>query len=142
MSYAHRQDLDWLVSDFADRIARVAHAAVISADGVPLALSAGIPDFFAEQLAAVTSGLASMMKGAAQVFEAGAPTQSLVEMEGGLMIVKVIGDGSSLCVLAAADCDTELVSYEMSLLLDAVGDVLSPARRGGRSEHSRPVTRP
>ena len=35
-------------------------------------------------------------------------------------------------MLAAPDCDTELVSYEMSLLVEAVGEVLSPALRGGR----------
>jgi predicted regulator of Ras-like GTPase activity (Roadblock/LC7/MglB family) len=131
LSYVYRQDLNWLVSDFALRVADVAHAAVVSADGVPLALSEDIPQSFAEQLAAITSGLASLMQGAARIFEAGVPTQALVEMEGGLMVVKSISDGSSLCVLAAPDCDTELVSYEMSLLVEAVGEVLSPALRGG-----------
>lgn len=130
MSYVYRQDLNWLVSDFTGRVADVAHAAVVSADGVPLALSDAIPEYFAEQLAAITSGLASLMQGAARIFEAGLPTQALVEMEGGLMVIKAISDGSSLCVLAAPDCDTELVSYEMSLLVEAVGEVLSPALRG------------
>jgi uncharacterized protein len=130
LSYVYRQDLNWLVADFALRVSDVAHAAVVSADGVPLALSEDIPESFAEQLAAITSGLASLMQGAARIFEAGLPTQALVEMEGGLMIVKSISDGSSLCVLAAPDCDTELVSYEMSLLVEAVGEVLSPALRG------------
>lgn len=132
MSYIYRQDLNWLISDFTARVADVAHAAVVSADGVPLALSEGIPDFFAEQLAAITSGLASLMQGAARIFEAGLPTQALVEMAGGLMIIKSVSDGSSLAVLAAPDCDTELVSYEMSLLVEAVGEVLSPALRGGQ----------
>jgi predicted regulator of Ras-like GTPase activity (Roadblock/LC7/MglB family) len=127
----YRQDLNWLISDFTTRVADVAHAAVVSADGVPLALSEGIPELFAEQLAAITSGLASLMQGAARIFEAGLPTQALVEMAGGLMIVKSVSDGSSLAVLAAPDCDTELVSYEMSLLVEAVGEVLSPALRGG-----------
>ena len=131
MSYVYRQDLNWLVSDFTGRVADVAHAAVVSADGVPLALSDAIPEYFAEQLAAITSGLASLMQGAARIFEAGMPTQALVEMEGGLMVIKAISDGSSLCVLAAPDCDTELVSYEMSVLVEAVGEVLSPALRGG-----------
>ena len=130
MSYAYRQDLNWLVTDFTSRVANVAHAAVISADGVPLALSEGIPAGFANQFAAITSGLASLMQGAARIFEAGLPTQALIEMEGGLMIIKIISDGSSLCVLASPDCDTELVSYEMSLLVEAVGEVLSPALRG------------
>jgi uncharacterized protein len=131
LSYAYRQDLNWLIADFAARVADVAHAAVVSADGVPLAMSDEIPEVFAEQLAAITSGLSSLMQGAARIFEAGTPTQALVEMEGGLMLVKAISDGSSLCVLASPDCDTDLVSYEMSLLVEAVGEVLSPALRGG-----------
>ncbi len=132
MSYVYRQDLNWLVSDFAMRVADVAHAAVVSADGVPLALSEDIPAEYSEQLAAITSGLSSLMQGAARIFEAGFPTQALVEMQGGLMLVKSISDGSSLAVLAAPDCDTDLVSYEMSLLVEAVGEVLTPAIRGGQ----------
>jgi hypothetical protein len=126
------QDLSWLVSDFNARVPDAAHAAVVSADGVALAMSDGIPGYLAEQLSAITAGLASLMAGAARIFEAGLPNQALVEMEGGLMIVKAISDGSSLCVLAAPDCDIELVSYEMSLLVEAAGEVLSPALRGGR----------
>ena len=130
MSTGYRQDLNWLVSDFAGRVADVAHAAVVSADGVPLAMSEQIPGEYSEQLAAITSGLASLMQGAARIFEAGAPTQALVEMESGLMLLKAISDGSCLCVLAAPECDTDLVSYEMSLLVEAAGEVLSPALRG------------
>jgi predicted regulator of Ras-like GTPase activity (Roadblock/LC7/MglB family) len=129
LSYAYRQDLNWLVTDFTARVADVAHAVVVSADGVPLALSEYIPHQFAEQLAAITSGLTSLMAGAARIFEAGQPAQALVEMERGLMFVMAISDGSSLAVLAAADCDTDLVAYEMSLLVEAVGDVLTPAAR-------------
>ncbi|HEY6495482.1 MAG TPA: roadblock/LC7 domain-containing protein, partial [Trebonia sp.] len=131
MSYAYREDLNWLVNDFTARVPDAAHAAVISADGVPMSLSEGIPEYFAEKLAAITSGLSSLMAGAARIFEAGLPTQALVEMQGGLMIIKAISDGSSLCVLASPDGDTELIAYEMSLLVEAAGEVLSPALRGG-----------
>lgn len=132
MSYTYRQDLNWLVSDFTARVADVAHAAVVSADGVPLAMSDEIPELFVEQLAAITSGLASLMEGAARIFDAGAPTQALVEMESGLMLLKAISDGSSLCVLASTQCDTDLVSYEMARLVEADGEVLSPALRGSQ----------
>ena len=132
MSYAYRQDLNWLVTDFTSRVANVAHAAVISADGVPLALSEGIPGGFANQFAAITSGLASLMQGAARIFEAGLPLQALVEMDGGLMLVKAISDGSSLAVLTAPECDTRQVSYEMTLLVEAVGELLTPAARSER----------
>ena len=69
------------------------------------------------------------MEGAARIFQAGLPDRALVEMEAGLMLVKAISDGSSLAVLAARECDTELVSYEMTLLVEAVGEVLTPAGR-------------
>jgi hypothetical protein len=131
MSHAYRHDLNWLISDFTARVADVAHTAVVSADGVPLAVSEDIPDYFAEQLAAITSGLASLMAGAARIFEAGVPVQALCEMEGGLMIIKAVSDGSSLCVLAGPECDTDIVSYEISRLVEAVSEVLSPALRGG-----------
>jgi uncharacterized protein len=129
LSYVHRQDLDWLITDFTARVADVAHAVVVSADGVPLAVSEGIPPFFAEQLAAITAGLVSLMQGAARIFAAGQPTQALVEMEGGLLLVKAISDGSSLAILASPDCDTDLVAYEMTRMVEAVGEVLAPAVR-------------
>jgi uncharacterized protein len=49
LSYAYRPDLNWLVSDFTARVPDAAHAAVVSADGVPLALSEEIQEYFAEQ---------------------------------------------------------------------------------------------
>jgi len=129
LSYVHRQDLDWLITDFTARVADVAHAVVVSADGVPLAVSERIPPLFAEQLAAITAGLVSLMQGAARIFAAGQPTQALVEMEGGLLLVKAISDGSSLAILASPDCDTDLVAYEMTRMVEAVGEVLAPAVR-------------
>jgi uncharacterized protein len=132
VSNAYRRDLDWLVTDFATRVQDVAHAVVVSADGVLLARSEHVPHGFAEQLAAIICGLASLMQGAARIFDAGPPTQGLVDMEGGLMLVKVISDGSSLAVLAAPECDMDLVSYEMTLLVEAVGEALTPAVRTQR----------
>ncbi len=56
----------------------MAHAIVVSADGLPLAYSDGFPKDRADQLAAVTSGLASLTQGAARVFDGGPlPRRSL-----------------------------------------------------------------
>jgi predicted regulator of Ras-like GTPase activity (Roadblock/LC7/MglB family) len=129
LTQPYRQDLNWLVTEFTTRVEDVAHAIVVSADGVPLALSAGIPSIAVEQFSAITSGLTSLMQGAAQIFEAGPPTQALVEMDRGLMFVKSISDGSSLAVLTAPEADTRQVSYEMTLLVEAVGELLTPAVR-------------
>jgi uncharacterized protein len=128
-SYAYRQNLNWLVADFTTRVAGVMHAIVVSADGVPLGVSEYIPEGFAGQFAAITCGLYSLIQGAARIFEAGQPGHALVEMETGLMIVMAISDGASLAVLASLDCDTDIVSFEMTQLVEAVGHYLTPALR-------------
>ncbi len=124
-----RPSLDWLVTDFTERVADVAHAVVVSSDGVPVAVSDAIPSDRAEQLCAITSGLTGLTDGAARMFDGGTVIQSLIEMEGGLMVVKAVSGGCSLAVLAAPECDMDLVAYEMTLLVEAVGDTLTPAAR-------------
>ncbi len=126
-------DLNWLITDFAGRVPAVAHAIVVSADGLPLAFSDGFPKDRADQLAAVTSGLTSLTHGAARVFEGGPVTQTIVEMRRGVLLVMAISDGSSLAVLASDDCDMGLVAYEMALLVDRAGHALTPEPRGALS---------
>jgi predicted regulator of Ras-like GTPase activity (Roadblock/LC7/MglB family) len=145
LSQPYRQDLNWLVTEFTTRVEDIAHAMVVSADGVPLAVSASVPEDILQQFAAIVSGLASLMQGAARMFEGGLPNQALVEMNDGLMFVKTISDGSSLAVLAAPECDTRQVSFEMRRLVGAVGELLTPALRAemsarrGPSPASRPA---
>ena len=131
------QDLNWLITNFVERVPAVAHAIVVSADGLPLAFSAGFPEDRADQLAAVTSGLTSLTQGAARVFEAGSVIQTVVEMEAGLLLVMAISNGSSLAVLAASDCDMGLVAYEMTLLVERVGRALTPGPRDGLPRERR-----
>ena len=131
------QDLNWLITNFVERVPAVAHAIVVSADGLALAFSAGFPEDRADQLAAVTSGLTSLTQGAARVFEAGSVIQTVVEMEGGLLLVMAISNGSSLAVLAASDCDMGLVAYEMTLLVERVGRALTPGPRDGQPRERR-----
>src|SRR3981081_4747615 len=68
------QDLNWLITNFVERVPSVAHAIVGSSDGLPLAYSNGFPADRVDQLAAVTSGLTSLTTGAARVFEGGPVT--------------------------------------------------------------------
>ena len=124
------QDLNWLITAFADRVPSVAHALVVSADGLPLAFSQGLPPDRVDQLAAVTSGLSSLVEGASRIFEGGPVSQTVVEMRHGLLIVMAVTGGSTLAVLAGADCDMGLVAYEMALLVERVGRALTPDMRG------------
>jgi len=125
------QDLSWLIDRFADRVPEVAHAIVVSADGLPLAMSAGFPPQRAEQLAAVTSGLASLAQGASKIFAGENVLRTVVEMEFGVLLVTAVSSGASLAVLAGPDCALGVVAYEMGLLAERAGQMLNPAARAG-----------
>ena len=129
MREPNRQNLSWLVTNFVERVPKVAHAVVVSSDGLPLAFSDGFPPERADQLSAIASGLTSLTAGAAQIFDAGGVSQTVVEMERGLLFVMAIRNGSVFAVLASPDCDLGLVAYEMTLLVERVGRVLTPALR-------------
>lgn len=119
----------WLVTNFAERVPGVAHAVVVSSDGLLLTASARLPRDRADQLAAVASGIISLTQGAARCFEAGGVVQTVVEMERGIVLLMSIGDGSCLAVLASPTCDIGLIGYEMTLLVDRVGQLLTPELR-------------
>jgi hypothetical protein len=119
----------WLLTSFVERVAGVSYAVVVSSDGLLLTSSAGLPRDRADQLAAVASGMSSLTRGAARVFGAGAVLQTIVEMEGGCMLLMAIADGSCLAVLAAPDCDMGLIAYEMTLLVERAGELLTPELR-------------
>ena len=123
------RDLSWLLTNFVERVPAVAHAIVVSTDGLSLACSQDFPADRADQLSAITAGLTSLTQGASRMFEGGAVTQTVVEMQRGLLIVVSIGDGSTLAVLAARDCDMGLVAYEMTMLADRAGRALTPKMR-------------
>jgi hypothetical protein len=122
-------DIAWLVDGFTQRVPGVAHAAVVSADGLLMASSSGLPRDRADQLSAVASGLGALSNGAAVCFSAGAVVQQVVEMQGGFLLLMTISDGSWLAVLASPTSDIGLVGYEMTLLVERVGEHLSPALR-------------
>jgi predicted regulator of Ras-like GTPase activity (Roadblock/LC7/MglB family) len=126
---AGMQDLSWLVTDFTDRVPDIAHAVVVSTDGVALAVSEGIPPDRMAHLSAVTAGLVSLAQGTARMFDGGAVVQTLVAMEYGTLLMISISDGSSLAVLAAACADLDQVAYEMTILAEQAGAVLTPGIR-------------
>jgi hypothetical protein len=126
---ADESELDWLLDDFVDRVPGASSAAVVTADGLVLCVSAEIPGDSADQLAAITSGLASLTDGAAQFFSAGGVRQLIVEMDDGFLFVARVSDGSVLALMCESSCDIGLVGYEMSLLIGRIGNVLTPELR-------------
>lgn len=127
---ATEPSLGWLVSAFTKEVPGVAHAVLVSADGLLVASSEGLPRDRADQMSALTAGLTSLTVGAAELFTAGRVVQSVIEMEHGFLLLMSVGDGSHLAVIAAAGCDIGLVGYEMTLLVDRVGRMVDTPVRG------------
>jgi predicted regulator of Ras-like GTPase activity (Roadblock/LC7/MglB family) len=123
------RNLDWVVSKFVDEVPSAAHAILVSADGLLMAASQSIPYERAEQVAAVSSGLASLAVGAARLFDGGAVLQTVVEMQHGYLLLMSVGDGSHLAVLTEDSADIGQVGYEMALLVDRVGRMIQAQAR-------------
>jgi predicted regulator of Ras-like GTPase activity (Roadblock/LC7/MglB family) len=132
---ADDNELNGLITSFINRIPGALGAVVCTSDGLLLALSDRIARDGADQMAAVTSALTSLTAGAAQCFGSGEVNQVIVDMEGGFLFVTSISDGSSLAVLCDPMCDIGLIGYEMSMLVERIGQLLTPDLRA-RLQHA------
>ncbi|MEM8905201.1 MAG: roadblock/LC7 domain-containing protein [Actinomycetota bacterium] len=120
------RQFDWLMSNFVTKTAGVLEAVGVSSDGLLIAVSKGLERSAAEQLAAIVSGLVSLGHGASRCFGMERLEQVVVEMDRGFLFVASISDGSTLGVLARRDADIGLVGYEMTLLVERAGAMLTP----------------
>ncbi|ATL25552.1 roadblock/LC7 domain-containing protein [Streptomyces formicae] len=121
--------LGWLLDDLTQRMEHVRHALVLSNDGLVTAASSDLKREDADHLAAVASGLHSLAKGSGRQFNAGNVRQTMIEFDDAVLFVTAAGDGSCLCVLSSAEADIGQVAYEMTLLVNRVGEHLGVGAR-------------
>ncbi len=122
-------NVNFLVNSFVDKVPGVSDAVVVSSDGLPIAASANLDRDGVDRFAAVSSGLIGLAYGAAGRFGGGAVTEVIVEMQNSFLFVTGISDGSLLATLAEASCDVAQVAYEMAVLVEQTGAVLTPELR-------------
>jgi len=122
---AGNQGMGRLLDDLAERVDHVRHALVLSDDGLVAGASTGMRREDAEHLAAVASGLHSLAKGSGRHFGAGRVRQTMIEFDDAVLFVTAAGAGSCLCVLSGVDADMGRVAYEMTLLVNRVGEYLT-----------------
>lgn len=122
-------NVNWLVNSFVERVPGVTEAVVVSSDGLPIAASNGLDRDSVDRFSAVSSGLIGLAYGAAGRFGGGAVTEVIVEMENAFLFVTGISDGSLLATMAQAGADVGLVAYEMAVLVEKTGAVLTPELR-------------
>lgn len=107
----------------------MAHIVVISSDGLLLTASDGLTDERAEKLSTIAAGAISLIHAAASSMDTGDVRSTVIQMEHGNMLMMSIRDGSCLVALAAPDCEIGQIAYEMSVLVDQAGEMLTPELR-------------
>ena len=120
------RDLNWLLANFVERTPGVDEAVAVSSDGFLLATSNPVVDDGIEQFAAIISGLNSLTKGAAALYDYQHVRQVIVEMDLGYLFVMAVDSGSTVGVLADERSDVGSVGYEMTLMIDRIGSLLTP----------------
>jgi predicted regulator of Ras-like GTPase activity (Roadblock/LC7/MglB family) len=121
------QTFNWLLANFVRRTDGVRDAVAVSSDGLLIAVSEGLSRTDADHLAAVVSGLSSLARSASKRYQFDGVKLIMIEMGRGFLLVSAIRDGSCLGVLADSSGELGLVGYEMAVLAERAGDLLTPA---------------
>lgn len=123
----YERSLSMLLASLVARTPGLSHAVLVSVDGMPLAMSAGLPRERALQLASIGSGLLSMGDGAGQAMDIGTANQAMVEMAEGLLLAAPVGPQICLSLLAVSQCSREQLGYEIGHFAAQVRPLLDEA---------------
>ncbi|MFW5418580.1 roadblock/LC7 domain-containing protein [Nocardiopsis sp. CNT-189] len=123
------RDFAWLVKDFAASTPGVAHALLVSSDGLPLIVSEGLHPDTADSLSAMTSGLLSLGRSIAEHVDEPGCDQIMLKFPAGHFLFMGIGGLAGLAVLVREGAALGAVAHEMTRLVESVGHVLTPRLR-------------
>lgn len=123
---AEAQNFNWLVTRFTQQTAGAIASIAVSADGLLIAMSTGLPRENADRLAAISSALLGLANGISDNHPMGHPDKIIVELEHGYMLVCTIAIGCSLGVLADKDAGLGSIAYEMALFANRASGALTP----------------
>jgi predicted regulator of Ras-like GTPase activity (Roadblock/LC7/MglB family) len=122
-------DLGWLLTSFAQRVPTIEAALAVSVDGLAIAASAHVKTDQADHLAAITSGLASLTIGAANLLSTGRVKQTVVDMDGGVLLIMAVAKHAFVVVQTKPGADLGQVGFETALLAQRVATALEPTAR-------------
>jgi uncharacterized protein len=121
------REFSWMLANFVDQTAGVQGAVAVSSDGLLMSMSSTLTREAAEPVAAIISGLTSLGQGAAAALGYNGLERIIIAMGGGFLLVASVSDGSCVGVVAKAGCDIGAVGYQMTLLVERAGHILTPA---------------
>ena len=110
----YSSNLNSLLAGMLARTPGAVHAVLATVDGVQVAVSAGLPQERADQLATIGAGLLSIADGAGLMMNTGTPRHVIVEMHGGLMLAAPVAPRVVLSLLAKCDADREKLGFELA----------------------------
>ena len=117
---------NFLLNNFVRGTSGVSSAVAVSSDGLLMARSETLDDAGADQVAAIISGFVSLGQGAARCFAFDRLSQVIVAMRGGYLFVSSMSNAGCLGVVATPQCDIGNVGYQMALLVERAGQMLTP----------------
>jgi predicted regulator of Ras-like GTPase activity (Roadblock/LC7/MglB family) len=120
------REFSWLLRSFVEQTAGVDGAVAVSTHGLLMAMSSTLTREDAEPVAAIISGLVSLGRGAAGHLGFEGLERMVVGMRRGVRLVASVSDGSAMGVIARAGCDIGAVGYQMTLLVERAGSLLTP----------------
>jgi predicted regulator of Ras-like GTPase activity (Roadblock/LC7/MglB family) len=120
-------EFNWMLANFVKGTDGVRDAVAVSSDGLLIATSDGLDRTGADHLAAIVSSLASLGRSASKRYDFDGLKLIMIEMGRGFLLVSAISGGSCLGALADSGCDVGLIGYEIALLADRFGVLLTPA---------------
>ena len=120
------QNFNWLLANFVRSTDGVRDAVAVSSDGLLIACSDGLDRDSADRLSALVSGLASLSRSASKYYDFDGLRLIMIEMRRGFLLVSMIADGSCIAVLAREGCDIGLIGYEIAVLAERAGSLLTP----------------
>lgn len=119
-------DVSFMLNKFVKTTAGVEAAFGVSSDGLLMTLAADMPRGDADKMAATLSGLTTLAVSAATLLDKGPLTQVITECGRGYLVASMIRGRACLGVVTAKDCDLGLVGYETTMLVQRIGEVLTP----------------
>lgn len=119
-------NFNWLLANFVRSTDGVRDAVAVSSDGLLIATSEGLGRTDADHLAAIVSSLSTLGRSASRRYDFDGVKMIMVEMKRGFLLVSAIRGGSCLGTIADDGCDLGLIGYEIALLADRFGEMLTP----------------
>jgi uncharacterized protein len=117
---------NWMLNNFVKDTAGVSDAVAVSSDGLLMAMSNTLDPAGADQMAAIISGFVSLGQGTTRCLAFEEMAQIIVAMKGGYLFISAMGATGCLGVVATPRCDIGNVGYQMTLLVERAGQMLTP----------------